>query len=263
MSSPDATAFDRLRDVFRPPQSFGPDDAGPQPPGAALRASPRDPGRRARLDPGAPGIRVLAVVGLVAALVAGAYLWWSRPEPRPAPPVVVSPAAHRAAPVDASAPSPAMPTTTAAPVSSPSPVLVDVAGKVRHPGVVSLPAGARVIDAIKAAGGPLPGARTGMLNLARRVVDGEQVLVGVDATPAPAVPPVAPSGPTLPAGTPLDLNTAGAAQLDQLPGVGPVLAQRIVDYRTRHGPFRSVDELRQVSGIGAAKFDDLKALVTV
>ncbi|WP_433183900.1 helix-hairpin-helix domain-containing protein [Actinoallomurus sp. CA-150999] len=257
MSSSDGSAFDRLRDVFRPPQSFGPDDADPRPPGAVLHASPQDPGRRVRLDPGVPGIRVLAVVGLVAALVAGAYLWWSRPEPRSAPPVVVSPAAHRSAPTDASAPSPAAPT------SSLSPVLIDVAGKVRHPGVVSLPAGARVIDAIKAAGGVRPGTETGTLNLARRVVDGEQILVGVDAPPTPAAPPGAPPGATVPGGTPVDLNTASAAQLDQLPGVGPVLAQRIVDYRAQHGPFRSVDELRQVSGIGAAKFGDLKGLVTV
>jgi competence protein ComEA len=158
------------------------------------------------------------------------------------------------------------------PSASPSTVLVDVAGRVRRPGVVSLAPGARVIDAIKAAGGVRPGAKTGMLNLARRVVDGEQILVGVDATPAPAGPPGSPSGATAangtagattPAGPPLDLNTATATQLDQLPGVGPVLAQRIVDYRTQHGAFRSVDELRQVSGIGPAKFGDLKSLVTV
>jgi competence protein ComEA len=144
-------------------------------------------------------------------------------------------------------------------------LVVDVGGKVRHPGVVSLPAGARVIDAIKAAGGVRPGAKTGTLNLARKVVDGEQILVDVNATPAPAVPPTAPAGPPgAPApGAPIDLNTATATQLDQLPGVGPVLAQRIVDYRTQHGGFHSTDELRQVSGIGDAKFADLKNLVRV
>jgi competence protein ComEA len=151
------------------------------------------------------------------------------------------------------------------PTPSPSPLVVDVAGKVRHPGVVSLPPGARVIDAIKEAGGVRPGAKTGTLNLARRVVDGEQILVGLNATPAPALPPAGTSGPpgTAVSGTPLDLNSATAAQLDQLPGVGPVLAQRIVDYRTQHGGFRSVDELRQVSGIGDAKYADVKALVRV
>jgi competence protein ComEA len=144
-------------------------------------------------------------------------------------------------------------------------LVVDVGGKVRNPGVVSLPAGSRVIDAIKEAGGIRPGAKTGTLNLARKVVDGEQILVGVDATPAPAVPPTAPSGaPGAPVpGAPIDLNAATVTELDQLPGVGPVLAQRIVDYRTQHGNFRSTDELRQVSGIGDAKFADLKNLVRV
>jgi competence protein ComEA len=266
MTSFDPTVFDRLRDVFRPPEPFtADDDADSPPPAAALRASPQDPGRRTRFDPGAPGIRVLAVVGLLAALIAGTYLWWSRPRPRPVPPAVVSPAAHRQASTEAPSPDTGTPAT---PTVSPSPVLVDVTGKVRHPGVVSLPAGARVIDAIKAAGGARAGAKTSGLNLARRVVDGEQILVGVDGTPAPAGPPAlppsgAPPGAATPAGAPLDLNTADAAQLDQLPGVGPVLARRIVDYRTQHGGFRSVDELREVSGIGSAKFSDLKGLVTV
>lgn len=248
-------AFDRLRDVFRSPESFGPaHDAPSAPPGAASRASPRAPTRTPRFDPGLPGVRVLAVVGLLAALLAGGYLWWSRPRPEPAPEAVLRPAARPAAPAAVSTPSP-----------SPSAVTVDVVGKVRHPGVVVLPAGARVIDAIKAAGGLRPGTKTGTLNLARQVADGEQVLVDVTPPPAPpgsAVAPGSAPGAVSP-GAPLDLNTATAVQLDQLPGVGPVLAQRIVDYRTQHGGFRSVDELRQVSGIGAAKFGDLKSLVRV
>ncbi len=149
--------------------------------------------------------------------------------------------------------------------------MVDVAGKVRHPGVVSLSTSARVIDAIKEAGGLRPGTKTGTLNLARHVIDGEQILVGIkpsDAAsgttlPAPGQPGIPGSpGATMP-GTPMDLNAATAAQLDQLPGVGPVLVQRIVDYRTQHGSFRSIDELRQVSGIGEAKFSDVKSLVRV
>jgi competence protein ComEA len=282
-----SSAFDRLREVFRPPESFGGvSGASSQgPPAASLRASPDDPGRmdtdltdlgwtepsrreggwtrgdrtgRGRFDPGLPGVRVLALVGVLAALVAGAYLWWSRPEPQPAPQPVVRPAARPAAMATGAAPA-------GTPSPSQTPLVVDVAGKVRRPGVVTVPAGARVIDAIKEAGGVRPGAETGTLNLARRVVDGEQILVGVAATPAVAVPPGAQAGPPgapLP-GTPLDLNAAGVAQLDQLPGVGPVLAQRIVDYRTQHGAFRSVDELRQVSGIGEAKFADVKSLVRV
>jgi competence protein ComEA len=141
--------------------------------------------------------------------------------------------------------------------------VVDVAGKVHHPGVVTLPAGARVIDAINAAGGVRSGAKTGTLNLARRVVDGEQILVGVATSPSAVVPPSDTPGSSAAPGAPVDLNTATAAQLDQLPGVGPVLAQRIVDYRTQHSGFRSVDELRQVSGIGEAKFADIKNRVRV
>ena len=209
-----------------------------------------------RFDPGLPGVRVLAFVGVLAALLAGAYLWWSRPEPQPAPQPVLRSAVRPASAATAA--------LRATPGPSQTTVVVDVAGKVRHPGVVSVPAGARVIDAIKAAGGLRPGADAGTLNLARRVVDGEQIPVGVEVTPA-AVPPAAPPGPagTAVPGTPVDLNAATAAQLDQLPGVGPVLAQRIVDYRTQHGAFRSVDELRQVSGIGEAKFGDVKSLVRV
>jgi competence protein ComEA len=199
---------------------------------------------------------VLALAGLLAALLAGAYLWWSRPEPRPAPQPIVRPAAQ---------PAIAPPMGASTPTPSPSPLVVDVAGKVRHPGVVSLPPGARVIDAIKEAGGVRPGTKTGTLNLARHVVDGEQILVGVNATPAPTSPPTGTSGAPGPAaqGPPMDLNSATATQLDQLPGVGPVLAQRIVDYRTQHGGFRSVDELRQVSGIGDAKYADIKSLVRI
>lgn len=251
-------AFDRLREAFRSPGSFG--AAADAPPAAAIRVPPADPEEPPRFDPGRPGVRVLAVVGLVAAVVAGVYLWWSRPVPRPAPDAVLSPATHASA--AAAAPGPA------APGPSPSVVTVDVAGKVRHPGVVTLPAGSRVIDAIRAAGGLRPGTQPGTLNLARRLADGEQILVGITAPPEPGVVPPGGAPPPPGAGAasgdaPLDLNSATVAQLDQLPGVGPVLAQRIIDYRTRHGAFRSVDELRQVSGIGPAKFNDLKGLVRV
>jgi len=139
-----------------------------------------------------------------------------------------------------------------------------VAGKVRRPGLVRLPAGARVADAITAAGGPLPGTDVSLLNLARKVVDGELILVGVPA-PSGGNPTQAPGpggAPGVPGGK-VNLNTATLAQLDALPGVGPVLAQRIIDHRERQGPFRSVGDLRQVDGIGAARFNQLEDLVTV
>lgn len=144
-------------------------------------------------------------------------------------------------------------------------VVVDVAGKVRRPGIVRLAVGARVVDALTAAGGALPGVDLTPLNLARRLVDGEQVLVGVAAASA-----AAPGGGTAGtaagaggAGGQLDLNAATVEQLEALPGVGPVLAQRIADWRTEHGRFSTVDELREVSGIGAKKFADLKDRVRV
>jgi competence protein ComEA len=125
---------------------------------------------------------------------------------------------------------------------------------------VRVPKGSRVIDALEAAGGALPGAQTAGLNLARVLTDGEQILVGV---PPPAGSPqtTAAAG-SVPTG-PLDLNTATLDQLEELPGVGPVLAQRILDYRLKQGRFTSVDELRQVSGIGDQRFAELKDLVRV
>ncbi|MFE2421083.1 helix-hairpin-helix domain-containing protein [Streptomyces hokutonensis] len=144
-------------------------------------------------------------------------------------------------------------------------IVVDVSGKVRKPGVHRLPAGSRVTDALRAAGGVRSGTNTEGLNLARFLVDGEQIVVG---GPAPAAVPGASgaagstgTGAGAAAGAPVSLNTATADQLNTLPGVGPVLAQHIIDYRTQHGGFRSVDELRQVNGIGDRRFADLRDLV--
>ncbi|MEV7000642.1 ComEA family DNA-binding protein [Streptomyces sp. NPDC093982] len=147
-------------------------------------------------------------------------------------------------------------------------IVVDVSGKVREPGIHRLPAGSRVADALRAAGGVRPGTKTDSLNRARFLVDGEQVIVG-----GPAAMPGAAPGTGAATGTggaavagaapsaPVALNTATVDQLDTLPGVGPVLAQHIIDYRTQHGGFRSVDELREVNGIGDRRFADLRNLV--
>ncbi|MFC5856887.1 helix-hairpin-helix domain-containing protein [Streptomyces chlorus] len=145
-------------------------------------------------------------------------------------------------------------------------IVVDVGGKVRDPGVHRLPAGSRVADALRAAGGVRPGTRTDGLNRARFLVDGEQVIVGgpapaPEAGPAPAAGGPAGTAPGVGPATPVSLNTATLDQLDSLPGVGPVLARHILDYRTRNGGFRSVDELREVNGIGDRRFADLRNLV--
>lgn len=191
------------------------------------------------IDPGRRSVGALVLVGLVAALVAGVYLWRSRPQ------VVAAPTAS---PTHVALASPAP--------SSPGVVVVDVSGKVRRPGVVRLPSGSRVVDAIKAAGGARRGVDTSRLNLARKLVDGEQILVGAPHRSAAG-------GASARAGARVDINTATADELEELPDIGPVLAQRIVEYRQDHGGFRSVDELKDVSGIGDKTFADLESKVRV
>ena len=157
----------------------------------------------------------------------------------------------------ASAAAPTVPTTRTT-----GPILVHVAGAVAAPGVYELPADARVEAAIAAAGGPIPQADPGSLNLAAVVADGERVYVPVvgETVPPPAAP-AAGANPTPPA--PLDLNEATAEELDVLPGVGPATATAIVDHRARNGPFASVEDLEAVRGIGPAKLDALRGLVSV
>jgi competence protein ComEA len=158
-------------------------------------------------------------------------------------------------------------------------VVIDVVGQVVRPGVVTVPDGSRVIDVLTAVGGPLPGADVQRLNLARLVADGEQVFV-----PRPGeTPPIlvgtlggagsgasgggsgagGTSGGVGAASAPVDLNTATLAALDTLPGVGPVLAQRILDWRAQHGRFSSVDELGEVSGIGDKLLEQIRPKVRV
>ncbi|MFF7048519.1 helix-hairpin-helix domain-containing protein [Streptomyces griseorubiginosus] len=222
-------------------------------------------------------VAALSVLLVVAAVFAVQHFWTGRTQSVQAPEVV-----RAAAPFGESgsaeggageaggrgegtqAVSGGMPNT---PGTAGAEIVVDVSGKVRDPGVHRLPAGSRVADALKAAGGVRPGTDTDALNRARFLVDGEQVVVGgpppgpgaggVPANGAPAAPGGGPAG----AGVPVSLNTATVDQLDTLPGVGPVLAQHILDYRTQHGGFRSVDELREVNGIGDRRFADLRNLV--
>ncbi|MCL3860578.1 helix-hairpin-helix domain-containing protein [Actinotalea sp. K2] len=142
-------------------------------------------------------------------------------------------------------------------------VVVHVVGRVLSPGVVHLPAGSRLADALEAAGGPTPEADLAAVNLARVVTDGEQVHVPAPGEAPPVQQPAAPGAgdQATEAGAALDLNTADAVQLDVLPGIGPVLAQRIVDWRAQNGPFTSVEELGEVSGIGPRLLEGLRSAV--
>lgn len=228
----------------RPPEKTLPEKTLP----AVRQALPAwlpAPVRLGRFDPGRRGAVALVVVALLAAVVAGGVVLRGRPQE------VVVPAV-----LDAGIP---LPGASPAPAARQPEVVVAVAGLVVRPGLVRLPAGSRVADALAAVGGPAPGASTELLNLARKLVDGEQVLVGVDP------PPGAPVGPSTTAaqGGLLDLNAASVSDLDALPGIGPVLAQRIVDWRTENDRFDGVEQLREVTGIGEAKFADLRSKVTV
>ncbi|SNT40583.1 competence protein ComEA [Asanoa hainanensis] len=233
------------------PPSLGPQPVTPRPEGFGPEPTPEQPrllGGTRRFDPGRRGVKALAVVAAVVVLVAAFFAYRARPKVEPVTAVSEPPAADVAAPA-----------TTGA-----TEIVVSVAGKVRKPGLVRLPAGSRVADAVEAAGGTVPGTDLASVNLARLLVDGEQVLVGV--TPPPGAAGDTPSGGTgsdSGAGGKVNLNTATLAELDSLPGVGPVLAQRILDHRTAKGGFKSVGDLRNVDGIGASRYEDLKELVTV
>lgn len=219
----------------------------------------------------------LTVVLVVAAVFAAQHFWSGRTQPVRAPEVVRAVGSYggegeggqeaAGSSVAARDPVGVAGTAGAASAGAGAVIVVDVSGKVREPGIRRLPAGSRVADALRAAGGVRPGTDTEGLNRARLLVDGEQVVVG--APPAVAGPGAA-GGPGAvgsggaaagAAAAPVGLNTATLEQLDTLPGVGPVLAQHIIDYRTQHGGFRSVDELREVNGIGDRRFADLQNLV--
>lgn len=222
----------------------------------------------AALSPHRRAVKALAVVAAFVVVISAFLAWRARPST-----ITVAPGATTAAtagamgrpPINASAT--ALPSASA--TSAATMLVIAVEGKVRHPGLVRLPPGSRVADAIDAAGGAMPGTDLSFVNLAQKVVDGELIVVGV--TPPPGVAATSGTGSsgaggssgTAQPGAPINLNTATEADLDTLPGIGPALAQRIIDYRTQHGAFRSVDELRNVSGIGDAKFAEIKDLVTV
>jgi competence protein ComEA len=189
---------------------------------------------------------VIGLIAVLAATIGGAGFWYVRSLPRPVE-------------VRATATAPTRAATSEASPSAGAPLLVDVAGWVRNPGVYTFTEGSRVIDALEAAGGARPGALLEALNLAAPLVDGTQVLVMREG--AAGAPPVGSTG-AVSAGL-VNVNTASATDLESLPGIGEVIAQRIIDHRTANGPFTSVDQLVDVSGIGDAILDSIRELVTV
>ena len=211
------------------------------------------PGRHAsrRLSVGALrlGPVHLAVVAVVAAMAVGIASWVvvrDQAEPVPVPEVADAPA----------------PLTSVSPTASEGErveVTVDVAGKVRRPGIAVLPPGARVVDALEAAGGARRGVDLTLLNLARPLVDGEQILVGV-TVPTGVAGTLGTPGET---GALVNINTADQVALETLPGVGPVTAGAIIGWRTDNGAFTSVDELLEVDGIGDATLAELAPHVTI
>lgn len=255
-------------------------------PGGGLPPS----GPRLAVGPGpALAAGVAAVVGLI---VCGWFLLRPGPATTTLPDRQPVPVPSAAAPAEPGAP-PAPPTLAAgalaAPAGAPGSVSVYIVGQVRKPGVVTLPPGARVVDAVEAARGATARADLAAVNLARRLADGEQIIVprrgevvaggggpgglagGSAGGGSGAAGPGAGAAGTSPAGAAagsagqgvLNLNTATVAQLDELPGVGPVIAGRIVAWRQENGPFTKVDQLGEVEGIGPATLGKLRPLVTV
>jgi competence protein ComEA len=225
---------------------------------------------RGRVALGPPQVTVLA---LLVALGLAVTCWWvvrGSPSEIPAP-AVMTPgvATASSAPLMTGEPSGAAGSAgtvdpTTAGVTDPATagsVTVDVAGKVRRPGIAVLDSGSRVVDALKAAGGARSGVDLSGLNLARVLVDGEQILVGEPAPVGLAASAVPSAG--APGGPLVNLNTASQGELEALPEIGPVTAQAILAWRTEHGGFTSVDELLEVDGIGDATLGQLAPYVTV
>ncbi len=222
---------------------------------------------RRRLGAARDDPRVGAAALAAVAVGAGVY-WYRGASAVPDPPSSV-PSTTASTVASAAAPIPLSTSTT-----SPATLVVHVAGAVARPGVVSIPGDARVVDAIDAAGGPVAGADLDRMNLAAPVHDGDRVLVArvgdppsVPVTnstaPGSAGPGSAGTGDAAEPVAPIDLNTASAADLETLPGIGPTLAAAIIAERDRRGAFSSIDDLRSVRGIGDKRFAELRDLVTV
>ena len=260
----------------RDPRSEGAPDVG-----SGVGALPRRVGVRPPDPLRGPRHLTGAHVGVVALLVAVGLVvtaWWTMraaPTATPLPQAATAPGLASHAPGGTMPPgasvSAGSPTAAASEVgqagasSAGATVVVDVAGRVRDPGIVVLSSGSRVVDALEAAGGARRGVDLSTLNQARLLVDGEQILVGIRPAPGLAATETGSGGPSSSTGpaTLVNLNTAAMAELETLPGVGPVTAQAIIDWRTANGGFTSVDELLEIDGIGDATLADLAPYVTI
>jgi competence protein ComEA len=210
-------------------------------------------GIRERLDSLSRG-ELTGVVIVVIVTLAGAGLWYMRSLPK-------SVAIASAGSVAASAPVQGSPGAAVGASPSAAPIIVDVTGWVSRPGVYEFATGDRVIDAVERAGGAKRGADLSVLNLAAPLTDGTQVVVSKQGAAGPAAA-TGTTGSASSAGI-ININTASATEFETLSGIGEVLAGAIVDYRTENGPFASVDELEDVSGIGPATLEEIREQVTV
>lgn len=220
-----------------------------------------EPLHDARIDPGPRGAWLLSAIAAVAAIAAALGVWLNLPTPQelpPAPLIAVASEVLTSEPVATSI----APTATA-----PVEILVSVTGKVISPGLVRLSGDARVADAIAAAGGAQDGVDLTGLNLAARLADGDSVVVGEVGQGVSPDAAVTDPGGAVPGGAGdgalVNLNTADTATLETLPGVGPVMAENIIAWRETNGPFTSIDQLQEVTGIGPSRFATLAPLVMV
>ncbi len=224
------------------------------------------------------GAKTLGGVVFVALMVAAGWFFGFRPRPAPGQEILLTPSAARptlAANAALAPPNPILtilpPTSTVAPTATAAvkKIAVYVNGAVNRAGVYTLPDGSRVVDALELAGGLLPSADADIVNQAALLKDGQQVYIPYRGTPVPpglqsggaAAPPAKTAASPTSSG-PINLNTATRADLDSLPGIGPTLADRILEYRQQHGPFKRIEDLKNVSGIGDKLFEGLKSRVT-
>ena len=199
---------------------------------------------RERLDTLSRG-EIAGLIVVLVAVLGGAGLWYARSLPKP---VTIAEAGPGAAQQEKPSASPAVM------------LIVDVAGAVHQPGVYEFAEGDRVIDAIERAGGPMPKADLSLLNLAAPLADGTQILVPKAGPPGAVIPGGGAPGTS---GGLININSASATELETLSGIGEVLAATIVEYRDQNGPFASVDDLMDVSGIGPATLEEIRDQVTV